>query len=242
MADRKHAWEDQLTPRDNKFMEGGVFGAKRGMGTNPCVMVIDMQYTATGDKDEDILEMIKTWPGGCGHEAWAAIRNQQKLLPVARAAGIPIIYTRYIPQLVRFDGFSKKSTAVAQEINPNDKGWQIVEEIKPEAGEIVLDKSYASVMFGTPLISWLTAMRIDTILVVGNSTGGCVRASTVDLITHNFNVAVIEDCVFDRIELAHAAALFDLWMKYSDVIWMDEAFEYIKTVKDGVVVSELAPA
>ncbi|MBI4233735.1 MAG: isochorismatase family protein [Chloroflexi bacterium] len=240
MATKRHAWEDLLTSRDKKFMEGTTFGARRGLGVRPCLLVIDMQYMASGDKDEDILEMKRKWPGGCGHEAWEGIRNQQKLLPAARAAGVPIIYTRYIPQLIRFDGFAKKNARPAQQPNPNDKGWQIVEEIKPQPNEIVLDKSYASVLFGTPLISWLTAMQVDTTLLVGNSTGGCVRASAVDLTTHNFNVAVIEDCLFDRIQLAHAAALFDMWMKYCDVMWLDEVLEYLKTVKDGEVVRQPA--
>ncbi|MBI4233736.1 MAG: isochorismatase family protein [Chloroflexi bacterium] len=238
MTAQKHAWEDLLPPRDRRFLADHPGGKRRGFGQRPCLIVIDMQYSACGEKDEDIFEMRKKWPGGCGHEAWEGIRNQQKLLPAARAAGIPIIYTRYIPQLIQFDGFAKKRSGPAQQPNPSEKRWQIVEEIKPQPGEIVLDKSYASVLYGTPLMSWLIAMRVDTVLVVGNSTGGCVRASTVDLITNNFNVAVIEDCVFDRVQLAHAAALLDMWMKYSDVIWLDEALGYIKTVKDGEVARQ----
>lgn len=238
---RQHAWAPLLTPRDREFLAQRDV-KPRGFGTKPVLLVIDMQYTACGDRDEPLLEMVKRWPGGCGHEAWEGIRNQQQLIPACRAAGIPIIYTRYIPQLIQFDGFAKKRTQPAQQPDPNELRWQIMQEIAPEPDDIVLDKSYASVLFGTPLISWLIAMGADTTILVGNSTGGCVRASAVDLITHNFNVAVVEDCVFDRVELSHAAALLDLWMKYCDVVFMDEVLEYVRTVRDGRVQEPAAVA
>jgi len=85
-------------------------------------------------------------------------------------------------------------------------------------------------------------MGVDTTILVGDSTGGCVRASAVDLTTHNYNVVVVEDCVFDRVELSHAAALLDLWMKYCDVIFMDEVLEYVRTVRDGRVQKPVTSA
>lgn len=238
---RQHAWQPLLTPRDREFLAQRDV-KPRGLGTKPALLVIDMQYTACGDRDEPIMEMVKRWPGGCGHEAWVGIRNQQRLIPACRSADIPIIYTRYIPQLIQFDGFAKKRSAPAKPTDPTELRWQIMEEIKPEPEDIVLDKSYASVLFGTPLISWLIAMGIDTTLIVGNSTGGCVRASAIDLTTHNFNVAVIEDCVFDRVELSHAAALLDMWMKYCDVIFMDDALDYVSGVRDGVAQQPVGAA
>ena len=233
-SSRQHAWQPLLTPRDREFLSQRD-PKRRGFGTRPALLVIDMQYTACGDRDEPILEMVKRWPGGCGHEAWEGIRNQQVLIPACRQAGIPIIYTRYIPQLIQFDGFAKKRSQPAQQPDPTELRWQIMKEIAPEPDDIVLDKSYASVLFGTPLISWLIAMGIDTTLIVGNSTGGCVRASAIDLTTHNYNVVVIEDCVFDRVELSHGAALLDMWMKYCDVLFMEEVLEYVNTVRDGRV-------
>lgn len=233
MAERERAWDRLLTPRDREFLEARNYGKQRGFGERPALLVIDMQYTACGDKDVPLLEMIEEWPSGCGHEAWEGIRNQQRLIPACREAGIPIIYTRYVPQLIQFDGFARKKNATAEKTNPDDKKWQIVEEIAPHEDDIVLDKSYASVLFGTPLISWLISMGIDTTIVIGNSTGGCIRASAIDLTTHNFNVTVVEDCVFDRVELSHGAALLDMWMKYCDVLFMDEVLEYVSTVSEG---------
>ncbi len=238
---KQHAWNPLLTPRDQEFLAQRD-PKRRGFGTRPALLVIDMQYTACGDRDEPILEMVKRWPGGCGHEAWEGIRNQQLLIPACREAGVPIIYTRYIPQLIQFDGFAKKRSGPAQQPDPAELRWQIMQEIAPAPDDIVLDKSFASVLFGTPLISWLIAMGIDTTIIVGNSTGGCVRASAIDLTTHNYNVVVVEDCVFDRVELSHGAALLDMWMKYCDVIFMDEVLEYVRTVRDGAVQQPAAVA
>lgn len=231
MSDAAHAWEPLLTPRDAKFLETRSVH-ERGLGTRPAVIVIDMQYTACGDKDEDLLTMVKRWPSGCGHEAWAAIRKQVPLLDACREADVPIIYTRYVPQLIQFDGFAKKRAGSASQPVLTDQKWQIVSEIAPKGEDIVLDKSYASVLFGTPLLSWLIAMGIDTTILVGNSTGGCVRASAVDLTTHNYNVAVVEDCVFDRLELSHAAALLDLWMKYCDVVFSEDIMRYLGGLRE----------
>jgi nicotinamidase-related amidase len=232
MSDAVHAWEPLLTPRDVKFLETRPV-QERGMGTKPALIVVDMQYTACGDKDEDLLTMVKRWPSGCGHEAWAAIRRQIPLLDTCRQAAVPIIYTRYVPQLIRFDGFTKKRGDKASQPVLTDQKWQIVSEIAPKDEDIVLDKSYASVLFGTPLLSWLIAMGIDTTILVGNSTGGCVRASAVDLTTHNYNVVVVEDCVFDRLELSHAAALLDLWMKYCDVVFSEDVMGHLAGLRQA---------
>jgi nicotinamidase-related amidase len=230
---RARAWDTLLTERDDEFLKQRE-SQDRGFGGRPVLIVIDMQYMACGDHREPFFDMIKRWPGGCGPEAWDAIAKQQELIAEARSAGIPIIYSRYIPELIQFDGFAKKNPSPAEQPDPTEQRWQIVEEIAPEEGDIVLDKSYASVMFGTPLVSWLTAMRVDTTIIVGNSTGGCVRASAIDLTTHNYNVIVVEDAVFDRVELSHGAALLDLWMKYCDVLFKDEVSEYLASVTNGI--------
>lgn len=236
MSNDTHSWDSLVTPRDREFLKARST-KERGMGSRPALIVIDMQYIACGDKDEDILTMIKEWPSGCGHEAWEAIPRQQVLIEACRRAGVPIIYTRYVPQLIQFDGFAKKRADASQQPVLSDKKWQIMPQIAPTGSDIVLDKSYASVLYGTPLSSWLIAMGIDTTILIGNSTGGCVRASAVDLTTQNYNVVVVEDCVFDRIELSHAAALLDLWMKYCDVVFSDTVLSYLGEVTNGVRVA-----
>lgn len=231
MERHKHAWEQLVTPRDRQLLAHQPV-RDRGFGVRPALIVVDMQHLACGDRDEDILAMVERWPNGCGHEAWEAIARQRPIIDACREAGSPVIYTRYFPQLIRFDGFAKKRPGTAEQPDPADPQWQIVDELAPAPEDIVLDKSYASVLFGTPLLSWLIAMGVDTTILVGNSTGGCVRASAVDLTTHNFHVVVVEDCVFDRLQLSHAAALLDLWMKYCDVVFSDAVLDYLRGICD----------
>jgi len=234
-------WERFLTPRDRQVLQHARWGRQRALGRRPCILVVDMQYMLCGERDEDILEMMKTWPGGCGREAWTGIRNQAALLAKARGLGVPVIYTRTLgPPLVvatAFEGKIRQPGAVAH----NKKAREIVAEVVPAPNDVVLDKYSASAVFGTPLVAFLTAMRVDTVLLAGNSTSGCVRATAVDLASSNFTVAVIEDCVFDRLQLAHAASLLDLWMKYCDVVSLDQSLTYLEsTVRGNTTPSEIA--
>lgn len=105
-----------------------------------------------------------------------------------------------------------------------------MDEIAPLEEDLVVDKSYASAFYGTPMVSYLNGLRVDTILITGGTTSGCVRATTVDAITRNYDVAVVGDCVFDRIEVSHKVSLFDMWMKYCDVITSEEALEYLSKI------------
>ncbi len=97
-------------------------------------------------------------------------------------------------------------------------------------GDLVVDKSYASAFYGTPMVSYLNGLGVDSILMTGGVTSGCVRATIIDAISRNYNVAVIEDCVFDRIEISHKVSLLDMWMKYCDVISLKEALEYLTKI------------
>jgi nicotinamidase-related amidase len=196
-------------------------------------MVIDAQHVYVGE-DRPLLEQQDQWPAGCGAEAWAGIRNIKKLIEHARPRRVPIIYTRLTQKkTLAFDGFAKKTErkgAARAAFLEGHKGTKIVDELSPLEGDLVVDKNYASAFCGTPLVSYLNGLRRDTILMTGGSTSGCVRATAVDAISRNYNVAVIEDCVFDRIEISHKVNLFDLWMKYCDVITSEEAIRYLETV------------
>ena len=91
-------------------------------------------------------------------------------------------------------------------------------------------KQRASAFFGTPLISYLTKDSVDTLLVGGGTTSGCVRASVVDAFSYGFKVAVIEECTFDRGEASHKINLFDIHQKYGNVIHLDEALDYLEKI------------
>lgn len=238
----RRPWDDVLTPTDRIVIEKGGYGKPRGLGASPCLMIIDPQYNYVGD-DAPIEEQLDRWPSGGGSRAWAAIRNIQPLLRLAREVDIPVIFTRNVQKKsVRFDGFARKTARSQEAYIDGHPGTRIVDELKPLDGELVIDKSYASVFYGTPIATFLVQLKVDTLLVTGGSTGGCVRATVVDAITRGWNVAVIEDCTFDRIDISHKAALLDMWMKYCDVIRSDEAEAYLKAVASRRAAAAPDPA
>ena len=100
-------------------------------------------------------------------------------------------------------------------------------------GEIVLRKAAPSAFWGTPLIGLLNGASIDTVIVAGESTSGCVRATVVDAKSYRFKVLVPEECVFDRHESAHAMNLFDMDQKYADVIDLNETIDYLRQCGAG---------
>lgn len=219
-------WDDALTHADRLVIEKGGYGQSRGLGNSPLIVIIDAQYNYVG-ADKPIDQQLDDWPSGGGSKAWEAIRNIQLLKKAADKSNIPVMYTRNVQKkTLNFDSFGLKASRDNSKYIDGRPEAQIVKELEPKESELVVDKSYASAFFGTPLISYLTKLRVDTLILVGGSTGGCVRATAVDAVTYNFNVAVVEDCVYDRIELSHKAALLDLWMKYCDVITLNQVQEY----------------
>jgi nicotinamidase-related amidase len=109
-------------------------------------------------------------------------------------------------------------------------GYDFVEQIAPKPGDILLPKRHASAFFGTPMASYLIDLGIDTLIVVGCTTSGCVRATVADGFSYNFRVVVPVECVYDRSQTAHAVNLFDMHYKYADVLPLDEVLEFVSTL------------
>lgn len=227
----KRIWEDALTDQDRAVIEKGGYGKQRGLGKKPALVIIDVQHNYVG-ADRPIDQQLEEWPSGGGEQAWVAIRRIKELKEIANQCNIPTIYTRNVQKkTINFDSFATKANRDNTKYIDGRPETQIVSELAPGEADLVVDKSYASAFFGTPFISYLIKMGIDSLILVGGSTSGCVRATAVDAVTHNFNVAVIEDCVYDRIELSHQAGLLDLWMKYSDVLSSEQIVDYMKEVE-----------
>jgi nicotinamidase-related amidase len=220
-------WDSLLTETDRKVIENAGYGKARGLGGSPMLIVIDCQYNYIG-ADEPILEQQDRWPAGGGAGAWEAVRVAGGLLTEARESGVPVLYTRNVQKrTVKFDSFAGKSTWDKSATLDEAEGSRIVSEIAPHDDDLVLDKSYASAFFGTPLVTYLVGLGVDTLVICGVSTSGCVRATAVDAVTRGFKVAVVADAVADRIVASHKVALLDMWMKYTDVIDSATARSYI---------------
>lgn len=225
-------WDAYITDLDRQVYEASGFRGKRaGFGNRSAVLVVDVQYRTAGE-DKPILESLKTWPTSCGDRAWKAVRKLQVLLKAARDKKVPILYPT-VERASEFDvgAWKDKVPGMTAEIHRiGHRGTQIVEEVAPQPGDIVISKRYASAFFGTPLMTYLNQLNVDTVIVTGCTTSGCVRATVLDAFSYALKVIVVEDCVYDRGEASHAINLFDINSKYGDVMSMEEVREKIMSL------------
>lgn len=220
-------WDDVLTERDKEIMKRAGYGERIGFGRRPALLIVDMTYNFIGDRPEPILKSIEKFRQSCGEEGWKALYKIRDLLGDARKKNVPIFYTRAWDK-AEAAGKAPSKTKNIRDAEDSNEGNQIAREIAPEATDIVLQKPNRSAFFGTPLMSMLNEIHADTVLVTGCTTSGCVRATVMDAFAYKFRVAVVEECVFDRIEISHKVTLFDLSMKYADVVSFEETRNYIR--------------
>jgi maleamate amidohydrolase len=234
----KPVWESFLTDRDKEVFGNAGYNARGGFGKRPAIVVVDVNYAFCGHKDEPILDSIRTWRNSCGEDAWVALPYIQMMLAAAREQHVPVFFTT--GQDRRPDGFdaggwNRKNTRAGDDQGvPNIRGNAIMNEIAPLSSEIVIEKLKPSAFYGTPLTGYLIDLGVDSLLICGTTTSGCVRASVIDAFSLNFKVSVVEECTFDRGQASHAINLFDMNAKYADVISTDEAVNYLKKIDKGM--------
>ena len=227
---KTHAWEGVVPDTDLAVYEAAGFGRTGGLGQRPGIVVIDVQYRTVGLVSAPILEAMKVFPTACGDSGWAAVRGIKQILAAARQRAIPVFYPYVAPKRSYDSG--RLASKVPTIMSISDQGYQFVQDIAPQADDILVPKKHPSAFFGTPFASYLIDQDVDTLLVCGCTTSGCVRATVADAFAYNFRVAVIEDCVYDRGALSHAVNLFDIQSKYADVIWLEDALAYIASVPE----------
>ncbi len=189
-------------------------------GKNPALAVIDVSIGFVGSKPQPLEEALKEYPSSCGNAFWDDLPQYQRLLEIFRERNLPIFYTRDDVYNQQFGG---KATKSVRQINRDDPKFnEIPQPVAPREGEWVLNKTKASMFFNTSLNAYLTKLKIDTLVICGGSTSGCLRASTVDAFSHGYMPFVIEDASFDRSYFAHCANLFDMDAKYASVISLSE--------------------
>jgi nicotinamidase-related amidase len=217
-----------ITDIDREIIDISGYGARRGFGKHPSLVVVDAQKKFVG-LDKPILESMKQFPLGIGEGAVRAIEKISELLSIARRSKIPVFYitaTTHADEMP-YSSFSRKIDKYKKKMTISEEQNEIADAIKPQEGDTVIRKIYPSGFFGTPLMSFLNTLNRDTLIVTGFVTSGCVRAFVVDAASYNFNVGVVYECVADRFEFAHKLSLFDMDLKYADVINFNEAKEYL---------------
>jgi len=215
-----HCWKDIV---DDEILQiYRSYHREIHVGDRPAVLAIDLYNKAYLGGDRPVREVDEKFPGSCGENAWKAIEPTRKLLAAARAAGLPVIYTtRWL------DTAGVHSTHRRSERGLADDVYEIKPELAPRPGELVIYKERASGFFGTPLIAHLRRLRVESLIVCGESTSGCVRATTVDAFSHGFHNVVVEECTFDRSMLSHKVNLFDLHHKYADVMHIEDVLAHL---------------
>ncbi|MGH3148951.1 MAG: isochorismatase family protein [Rubrobacter sp.] len=196
------------------------FGGRGGFGHSPALAVIDMTLGFTDPAS----------PLACDLEG--PIESIRRLLDAARRAEIPVVFTtvayRESDRLTAAAFIDKVPALLTLEAGTR---WAEVDpRIAPRETEPVLNKLFASGFFGTGLSSLLTAAGVDTLIVTGASTSGCVRATAVDALQHGFRPVVPREAVGDRNPDAHEANLYDVDAKYGDVVPAGEVLEYLEAV------------
>jgi nicotinamidase-related amidase len=229
-------WDGLLTEDERQVWEAYTARReRRTLGKRPALLVIDATYAFVGLRPTSAREAVQDYPTACGETAWRAVGPIATLLAIARDVGVPVIYTTMLidPWESRHEWATRASEtgtqpASTEELERRRTENLIVKEIQPCPGEIVLPKRGASAFFQTPLESYLNDLDVDTVILTGGVTSGCIRGTAVDGACSRYYVGVVEDCVFDRFDISHRVALMDIQAKYGNIITSAEAAEYLR--------------
>lgn len=197
-------------------------GERMGAGSRPALVVVDATRAFTEPESPLVCE---------SDSALAAIRQLQD---GCRAAGAPVIFSTVVvgrPEREAAVHFLRKMPGLLA-IDENEGYSEIDPRVAPREGEPVLPKIFPSVFFGTSLPAMLAAREVDTVIVTGMSTSGCVRATAVDALQYGYRVAVVPEATADRDAGAAAATLRDLSLKYADLVPLPDMLSYLEGVGD----------
>ena len=223
-------WDGIISEEEQRAYRAAGFGNPSGVGERPALLVIDVQYRTVGTTPKPFWEAIKEYPTSCGEVGWSAVRNIVPLLAQFRARGWPVLYPHVAPKNKATDS-GRLAAKVPAIMDIAQKGYEFVAEVAPREGDVLLPKKHPSAFFATPLVSHLIDLAVDTLVVTGCTTSGCVRCSVVDAFSYNFRVLVPSDCVYDRSATSHAVNLFDMASKYADVATSAEIVERLSKLK-----------
>jgi nicotinamidase-related amidase len=208
-------WDGLVDADEINRYEAAGFGRATGLGERPALLIIDVQFRTVGTRRMPYWQAIEEFKTSCGEAGWSAIGHIVPLLRLFRDKGYPVIYP-YVAPKMGYDG-GRLGQKVPEIMNIPAHGYDFPAEIAPVEGDILVPKKHPSAFFGTPLVSYLVDKGIDTLVVTGCSTSGCVRGTVVDGFAYNYRVTVPEECVYDRSPTAHKVNLFDMAYKYGDV-------------------------
>ena len=213
-------YEKVGSEKDIKAFDKARYATRSGFGKRPAVLVVDLAEGFVSEKS-----LMGT--GAAGREAATHIA---KLLKTARGKQVPVFYTIVSSDLLRnpsIGSVGRKRIEPVREMLRDPENSKIPDIIAPVGDELVIEKTGSSAFFGTDLIRMLIYHSIDTLIVTGAVTSGCVKATVVDAGSYNYYVIVPKECVVDMAETSHKQAMIEIDMRYADVLDLSEVLSYI---------------
>lgn len=203
----------------SQFYQEKGFSGSSGFGKHPAIVVVDLIKGFTdpqcplGANNDKLFEYLIP------------------LLDTARENDTPIFFTTVIYETPDEGGYFVKKVPALQTLTLHSEWVELDHRLKRKDTEPVVVKKYASAFFGTPLASYLTSKSVDTVIVTGVTTSGCIRATVVDALQHGFRVITPLECVGDRAKDPHEANLFDIQAKYGDVLPTQSVIRHLISMK-----------
>jgi maleamate amidohydrolase len=222
-----HCWKDVIPAEDMELYSN--YARDTFVGPRAAVVAIDLYNLVYSGGARPPYELQKDHPNSCGIYAHQAIEPTQALLAAARRAGLPIFFaTKDVADHNRpahAISTKRKQHPVAAE------GYDIHDAFEVHAEDVIIRKQRASIFHGTPLLSHLNLLGIGSLIVCGEVTSGCVRASVVDAFSAGLHVSIVEECTFDRAPLTHKVNLFDMHHKYADVMHLEDVLAHLAVLE-----------
>jgi nicotinamidase-related amidase len=212
-------WMKLIPEADLATYRAGGFLGEMKFGERTALIVVDVTLGFCGSPGLTLEQAIAQYATACGPVSWETMPRIAKLIELFRARKLPVVFTRADLPGNDYAGRATKSNRGGR---PNPGYNDFPKEVTPRDDEWVLHKTKASGFFQTPLTAYLVKQGVDTVVVCGVSTSGCVRATAVDAHSNGFATFVVDDCSFDRSWFAHCANLFDLQAKYASVLSLAE--------------------
>ena len=195
------------------------------LGSRPAVLIVDFSCGFTDP--------------ACtlGADMTAQVEATKRLLDAARAKSLPVVFTTigFEPSL-KDGGLWLQKVPALGDLQIGGRWVEIDPRLEPRDGETIVMKKGASAFFGTNLPSILISQGVDSVILCGATTSGCIRATAVDLLQYGYPTIVPRECVADRAQAPHDANLFDIQAKYADVVSVEDALDYVASVPEAVAV------
>ena len=223
-----HCWAG-IVPEDDIRLYA-PYARETFIGPAPALLAIDLYNVVYRGGPGRPVDLDRDHPNSCGLFAHRAIEPTKRLFAAARRAKLPIFYCTQDTRPQNRPEGAVSTRRKAKRSSAEDYG--IYPDFAPHPEDVIIYKQRASVFQGTPILSHLALLGVRSLIVCGESTSGCVRASAVDAYSSGFHVSIVEECTFDRAELTHCVNLFDLHHKYCDVMHLDDVEAHLSRLAE----------